>query len=187
MTGAILALLALAAPIASASDDRVVAPELDRFVIGYQSVTARGAIREEVPEGESVKQWTRMVTTQRFTGLASMTTPENYVANVGRSVERACPGARVDKIRSLAMAGPPGGRAAVRLTVDCPVLAETGLRETFVMEATAGTFDMLVKQVAFRGAHTAADMVWANAFLDSLTYCAGGSSVEACTRVEADR
>lgn len=187
MIGRAAFLLAQAGALGLATDDRVVAPELERFVVGYEVANPRGAIREEVPEGESVKQWTRMVTTQRFAGLASLTTPANYVANIGRSVERACPGAKVGAIRSLTIAGPPGGRAAVRLTVDCPILAETGLRETFVMEATAGTFDMLVKQVAFRGSHTADDIAWANAFLDGLTYCAGASIVDACTRVEADR
>ena len=175
------ALLAFTSVMALPGEDRVIAPDLDRWVIGYEAHSATLAIREEVPEGESVKDWTRMVTTQRFGGLAALTTAENYVGNIARSVERKCPGAQVGPVRSLALAARP----AVRVTIDCPVLAETGKRETFVLEATAGTFDMLVKQVAFRGPHTPADMAWASRFLDALTYCAGGTTLGACTREPA--
>lgn len=173
-------LLAFTTAMALPTEDRVIAPDLDLWVIGYEAHSATQAIREEVPEGESVKDWTRMVTTQRFAGLASLTTPENYVANIARSIERKCPGAKVGPNQSLDV----NGRAAVRIMIDCPVLAETGKRETFVLEATTGTFDMLVKQVAFRGAHTDADMAWANRFLDALAYCAGGTTLNACTREE---
>ena len=177
------ALLAFTSVMALPTEDRVIAPDLDRWVIGYEAHNATQAIREEVPDGESVKDWTRMVTTQRFGGLASLTTPENYVGTITRGVERKCPGAIVGAIKTLAM----NGRPAVRVTIDCPVLAETGKRETFVLEATAGTFDMLVKQVAFRGPHTPADMAWAGKFLDALIYCAGGTTLSGCTREEPRR
>ena len=175
------ALLAFSSVMAQPSEDRVIGPDLDRWVVGYEAHSATQAIRKEVPENESVKDWTRMVTTQRFGGLAALTTPENYVANIARGVERKCPGAQVSAIRSLSMTGRP----AVRVTIDCPVLAETGKRETFLLEATGGTFDMLVKQVAFRGPHTPADMAWASGFLDALVYCAGGTTLGACTREPA--
>jgi hypothetical protein len=172
------ALLAFTSVMALPTEDRVIAPDLASWVIGYEAHNATQTIREEVPEGESVKDWTRMVTTQRFGGLASLTTAENYLGNIARGVERKCPGAVVGAVRSLSMTGRP----SVRLTIDCPILAETGKRETFLLEATAGTFDMLVKQVSFRGPHTAADIVWATGFLDALTYCAGGTTLSACTR-----
>ena len=175
------ALLAFTTVMALPGEDRVIAPDLNRWVVGYEAHNATQAIREEVPEGESVKDWSRMVTTQRFGGLASLTTPENYLGTITRSVERACPGAQVGPVRQLSMTGRP----AVRVTIDCPVLAQTGKRETFVLEATAGTFDMLVKQVAFRGPHSVADIAWATGFLDALTYCAGGTTLGACTRQPA--
>ena len=93
------ALLAFTSVMALPSEDRVIAPDLASWVIGYEAHNATQAIREEVPEGESVKDWTRMVTTQRFGGLASLSTAENYVTNIARSVERKCPGAQVGAIR----------------------------------------------------------------------------------------
>lgn len=177
------ALLAFTTAMALPTEDRVIAPDLDRWVIGSEAHSATQAIREEVPEGESVNDWSRMVTTQRFGGLASLTTAENYVANIARGVARKCPGAQVGPIARLSMTGRP----AERVTIDCPVLAQTGKRETFLLEATAGTFDMLVKQVAFRGPHTAADIAWATGFLDALTYCAGGTTVSGCNREEPQR
>ena len=177
------ALLAFTSVMAQPTEDRVIAPDLDRWVIGYEAHDATRAIREEVPEGESVKDWSRMVTTQRFGGLATLTTAENYLGTITRSVERACPGAQVGSVRQLSL----NGRSAVRVTIDCPVLAQTGKRETFLLETTGGTFDMLVKQVAFRGPHTAADIAWATGFLDALAYCAGGTTLSACTREPAER
>ena len=135
-------------------------------------------MREEVPEGESLEHWTRMVSTDRFGGLAARTTPENYIADVVRNVERWCPGTQVGPLKSLSMTGRP----ATRVTINCPQLSLTGKSVTFTMEVTTGTFDLLVNEVAFQGAPTPADAAWATQFLDNLIYCAGGTTVSACTR-----
>ena len=64
-----LALLVLpAGPLAaSANDERLVAPALPGFAVGHSQAGANGMIREETPKGETVQNWKRMVTTQRFT------------------------------------------------------------------------------------------------------------------------
>ena len=62
--------LALAlAPAASAApgDARLVTQALPGFIVGYEAGNAQQSIREEIPKGETVQAWTRMVTTRVLT------------------------------------------------------------------------------------------------------------------------
>ena len=115
------------------SAERLVSPGLPGFVTGYSAANAVNSMVEEIPRGETVEAWTRMVTTQRFVGLAARTTPAQYAQNVVAPLPRACPGATVSPITSLAISGRP----AVRFQVDCPHSAG-GRPESFILLAVAG-------------------------------------------------
>lgn len=174
--GAVIVALALpASALAQAGAERLASPPLSGFVQGYQAANAQQAIREEVPRGETVERWTRMVTTQRFGGLASRATPAAYARTIAASAPRACPGAAVSPIISLAVSGRP----AARFQVDCP-RNQQGQAETFILLAVAGQSDMHVKQVAFRGVRTPADLDWARGFLDRTVLCRAGDAQAAC-------
>lgn len=165
IAGAVLA-LASTAPASAAEAERLVSPPLPGFVIGYSAANAAQSIREEVPRGESVERWNRMVTTQRFTGLASRSAPAAYARTIADQTPRACPGAVVSPIASLTVSR----RGAARVQVDCP-RSQGGLPETFILLAIAGERDMHVKQVAFRGNKTPADMAWAQRYLAATVLC----------------
>jgi hypothetical protein len=107
-----------------------------------------------------------MVTTQRFTGLAVRSTPVAYARTITGSVPQACRGAAVSPIASLTVSG----RAAARFQVDCP-RNQAGQPESFILLAVAGQSDMHVKQVAFRGVKSAADLAWARNYLDHTVLC----------------
>ncbi|MDR2857701.1 MAG: hypothetical protein LBV50_07620, partial [Novosphingobium sp.] len=111
---------------APAAGERLVSPALPGFVPGYRAASAAQSIREEVPRGETVERWSRMVTTQRFTGLAARSTPAAYARTITGSLPRACPGAAISPIASLTVSGRP----AARFQVDCP-RNEAGQPETF--------------------------------------------------------
>jgi hypothetical protein len=175
--GATLLLLALpgSALAAPAAGERLVAPALPGFVVGYTAGDATRSIKEEVPKGETVERWTRMVTTQRFGGLAAKATPAVYAKNIVAGIPQACPGAAISPVAALTVAG----RAAARFQVDCPRNAQ-GQAETFILLAIAGKADMHVKQVAFRGRKNAADLTWARTFLAGTVLCGAGDKVPAC-------
>jgi hypothetical protein len=100
--GAVLAGLSLpASALAQAGAERLASPPLSGFIHGYQAANAQQAIREEVPRGETVERWTRMVTTQRFGGLASRATPAAYARTIAASAPQA---ARPHVSRSIAHA-----------------------------------------------------------------------------------
>lgn len=175
-----LALALLVLPVgplaASAKEERLVSPALPGFVVGHSQAGANGMIREEIPRGESVHNWKRMVTTQRFTGLAARVSPVRYAENIVAGLAQACPGASASPIQPLTVSG----RKAISLKVVCPRTAN-GKPESFFMLAIAGKRDMHVKQVAFRGEASSPDFLWARKFLDGVILCEPGSKAAACS------
>ncbi len=166
---------ALADPV---GHDRLEGPSLPDFAVGFHAANAEQSIREEVPRGESVERWSRMVTTQWFAGLPAQITPADFTRLIGRNMVQACPGAQVTEPRALTVSGRP----AAQIEADCPGLASTGKPETFVMLVVAGERDMLVRQVAFRSVPTADDLLWSDAVLTGSVICKPGEDAPPCDR-----
>ncbi len=167
-----LAVIGAMPVLAQAGGERLAAPALPGFVVGYQRGNAEQSIREEVPRGETVERWSRMVTTQWFAGLAARATPAQYAQTMLSNLPRQCPGARVSPLTNLAVSGRP----AVRFQVDCPA----GGGETFILLAIAGQRDMHVKQVAWRGGTTPAGLQWGRGFLAATVLCRPGGRETVC-------
>jgi hypothetical protein len=132
-------------------------PAAPGFVIGHEAERDGNAIVERVPSGETVQKWTRMITMQRFAGVARRTDSDGFLQLMLDGLERACPGATVAYRR------PVGSNAQMR--VDCPLNPATGLPETFFAKAMPGAADMHVAQVAFRRVPSAEDASWAEHYL----------------------
>jgi hypothetical protein len=165
---------AAAAP--SAGQEHLAARALPGFIVGYTAANAQQSIREEIPAGETVQAWSRMVTTQTFSGTARAASPEVYARNTTAGVSRACPGARISPIASLRVSGQP----AAQFQVDCPRSAG-GRPETFILLAVAGpTGTMHVKQVAWRGGTTPQGLAWGRSFLSGVALCAAADRTPVC-------
>ena len=136
-------------------------PPVPGFITGYQVTRDGNSIQEQVPKGENVEQWTRMVTTQRFAGVATRTNADGFLQLMIDGLSAACPGARITYRR-------PQGRAA-QMRVDCPLNPKTGLPETFFVKSMPGSADMHVAQVAFRRVPNSADAAWAEHYLAGVT------------------
>jgi hypothetical protein len=152
----LLALFATAAAAAPAGE-RLALPALPGFGIVHQQSANGNSIEEQVPRGETIQQWTRMVTSLRFGGLASQTTPDAALDRLAAGVAGSCPGAVATPTRSLTVSG----RAAAEIRADCPLNPQTGLPETFFARAIAGASDLHMVQVAFRRVPSEADKAWA--------------------------
>ena len=163
-----LALAIVASSIAAQplSTERLDAPPLPGFVQGFAKANDQQMIYEEVPTGENVNAWRRMVTTQRFRGLASRMTPVEYAGNILSHVPQTCPTARSSRPSSMVVSGRP----AVQFQVECPN-SQGGQTETFILLAIAGATDMHVKQVAWRGKISSQSLTWARDFLSKVTLC----------------
>ena len=171
-----LALIPLAAVAQPAAQERLIAPAQPGFVVGYSAANAQQSIREEIPAGETVQAWSRMITTQRFMGLARGATPETYARNTLAGLPRACPGARISPVASLRVSGRP----AARFQVDCPRSAG-GRPETFILLAvSAPSGDMHVKQVAWRGGTTPQVLAWGRSLLAGVALCTAAERAPRC-------
>ncbi len=170
-------LAASAAAAQGAATERLVSPALSGFVTGHSAANAQQSILEQIPAGETLQAWTRMVTTQRYGGLARRATVAQYIANVRAAVPNACPGAALSPVESLTVSGRP----AARFQLDCP-RSVGGRPESFIMLAIAGPSDIHVKQVAWRGGTTAAGLTWGRNYLAGTTFCAATDRTPACRR-----
>jgi hypothetical protein len=159
-----------------AGQERLAAPALPGFVVGHTAANGQQSIREEIPRGETVQAWSRMVTTQRFAGVARKANPETYVRNTLAGLPGACPGARISPVSSLSVST----RAAARVMVDCPRSAG-GSPEFFILLAIAGpSGDMHVKQVAWRSKPTRQDLWWASNYMSGVVLCTASDRTPAC-------
>ena len=149
-------MLALLAAIAM---EALMRPGLPGFVVGTDVARNGNSIVEQIPQGETVDKWTRMVTTQRFAGVARRTDGNGFFELMINGLQRGCPGAKVAYRR-------PSGKTA-QLRVDCPLNPSTGLPETFFAKAMPGASDMHIVQVAYRRVPNAADIAWAERYLAS--------------------
>ena len=93
------------------------------YKIDFQDKKPGSLMNEMVPTGESVDNWTEMVTVQIFYNLK--TTPEAFVSKMASGWLAACPGAKSDPIVS----GPENGYAAGVWLLNCPKNPATGKPE----------------------------------------------------------
>ena len=143
--------------LAALAMEALARPPVPGFIKGYQVARNGNSILEQVPAGENVEHWTRMVTTQRFAAIAASTSANEFLQIMIDGLSGACPGARIAYRRA-------SGRVA-QMRVDCPLNPKTGLPETFFAKAIAGSSDMHVAQVAFRQVPKGADVAWAERYL----------------------
>jgi hypothetical protein len=141
--------------------EMLASPPSPGFITGYQVARDGNSIQEQVPTGENVEQWTRMITTQQFAGVAKRVDANGFLQLMIDGLSGACPGAKVAYRR-------PAGPAA-QMRIDCPLNPKTGLPETFFAKAMPGSADMYVAQVAFRRVPTASDASWAERYLAGVT------------------
>lgn len=173
---ALLAGLAAAPATAQPHGERIGQDVLADFVLDHRVAGGGNLIEERVPIGESVRSWTKMVTLQRFAGVAARRSAADYLEQIRVSLPSSCPGARTTPLAARQV----DGRRAAAFRADCPRNPATSLPETFFMLAVEGAQDMHVVQVAFRRVPSEQDVVWAERHLDSVALCEAGDRRPVC-------
>lgn len=163
-------------------DGYLVGPPLPGFETAHTAGNKQQWIMEQVPRGETVDDWTRMVTTQRFNDIAKRTAPDEFLGVLALNLSQACKGARSGEPIKLTVSGRP----AAKMRADCPNNPRSHQPETFEILAIAGPRDMHVKQVAFRYVPAPDDIAWARSFLDAVNFCLPLSKDPACRIVAPD-
>ena len=107
----------------------------------------RGAmdISEFVPTGETVKDWSRMVTVQIFHDMGGVA-PTLMAEGIRSQWLAACPGSEVNKVKDIV----ENGYAATLWLFTCPLNNRTGKPETMFTKITGGTDALYSVQYAYR-------------------------------------
>lgn len=173
----IAALMATSTGMAQSPSDWLIQAPLPELIVGYEAERGGSSIVEQIPPGETVQRWTKMVTTQRFGGaIAGGLTLRGWVGNFLARLQTGCPGYRASEpVRATVE-----GRSHVSFRVDCPLNPDTGQAETFLLRAFAGSTDLHVVQIAFRHVPSSSEIAWAQAHLATVHLCDRSSTMPAC-------
>lgn len=115
------------------------------YHVGFRNKSDDGLITEWVPAGETVENWTEMVTVQVFYHLKG--SPEAFMNNLEARWQRSCPGA--DKAMPIVNAVENGYPTLVWL-LSCPQNPASGKVEITWFKAMQGNDSFYVVQKAFK-------------------------------------
>lgn len=164
----LVALLAL--PLSALSEELEGENLLQKVPDGYKiDFTAKQKtllVAEMVPVGESVKNWTEMLTVQVFEGLRS-TTPEKYQARMESLWAKGCTGASSEPMTNAAQ----NGYAYSVWMQSCPNNTATGKMETTLFKAIKGSDSFYVIQKAFKFKPSKKQVTKWRSYLASVSVC----------------
>lgn len=115
------------------------------YKVDFQAKQGNMIMTEMVPDGETVKNWTEMVTIQVFLGMKNAT-PEQFQTQVAKGWLAACKEGEVIPITD----GEENGYAFSLWLQTCPLNPATGQPEYTWFKATQGNDSFYVTQKAFK-------------------------------------
>ncbi|MBV8192540.1 MAG: hypothetical protein JO339_35300 [Alphaproteobacteria bacterium] len=115
------------------------------FNSGYQDTRNGMSIQEWVPEGETVQNWSEMVTVQVFHDRRDLD-PRAMLDSIQRGWLKACAGSAAAPI----VTGKVDGYDTAAMVLRCPLNGETGKPETTAFRAIKGRDSFYVIQRALR-------------------------------------
>jgi hypothetical protein len=153
------------APTKPGGVQRVITPVFHRLVafslpppfrVGFERTTGNIYVREHVPEGETVDEWSRMITLTGVQGMAYSpeATPQRYLQALARGFQRHCPNTYV----ALDLGPQPLAREpSFAAVVSCGRVTSGGKAhsETSVMVAIRGSDDFYALQWTEHGPDSA--------------------------------
>jgi hypothetical protein len=172
----------LFASTTAASDldnEYLVQPYPAGYVVGYQNRQGKVEITEYVPQGETVNNWTEMVTTQVMLGQGYIE-PETFLKMLQASWTQACPGSEVTPIRK----GEENGYNFALWMFICPTNPDTAKPEYTWMKAIQGRDSFYLVHKAFKFSPKKEELVPWVEYLRSVTVCDGRVEGRACLNVE---
>jgi hypothetical protein len=147
-------------------DENLIAAIPNGFKIGKQGENGPMIAAEYVPQGETVSDWTRMITVQVFRNMKKFD-PNQFAEGVKRSWVSACAGSDVQKVTE----GTEGGYPFAVWLFKCPNNPQTGKPETMFTKLVGGNDALYSVQYAYRAALTQDLISPAMTYLGSIRVC----------------
>jgi len=141
----IAALFLSSAAQAQLKNENLMVTMPEGYKVGFADKNTNQQMTEMVPDGQSVKDWTDMVTVQIFFRMTDVT-PDVYKQRLQNLWAENCKGAQSNPVGQGNERGYP---VAVWIQF-CPLNKETGKPELTILKAIAGNDSFYVVQKAFR-------------------------------------
>jgi hypothetical protein len=133
------------AALAQLKNENLLVTMPEGYKVGFQDKKNNQQMTEMVPDGQSVKDWTDMVTVQIFFGMTDVT-PDAYKQRLQKLWSESCKGAQSNPVGQGNERGYP---VAVWIQF-CPLNKVTGKPEFTLLKAIAGRDSFYLVQKAFR-------------------------------------
>jgi hypothetical protein len=164
-------LFALAATGATSAagfqDENLLAPIPQGFQLGDQGHSGPGSdIAEYIPKGETVNEWSRMVTVQIFHNLKAFD-PDRFAETIRDRGPASCPGEQGVQVKH----GQERGYTFTLWLFTCPLNPQTGKPETFYDKLISGADALYSVQYSFRSTLPREAVSSTMAFLDRVSVC----------------
>jgi hypothetical protein len=161
-----LALLASLAPAsAQLANENLLLTVPPGYKIDFQEKEPGRLISEMVPEGQTVHNWTEMLTVEIFYNLKA--TPTEFVDRLAQLWINACPGGSSKSVASGLENGYPAGLWILA----CAKNPGTGMPEITWVKAVQGNDSFYVVQKAFKFDPSKDQIAWWTKYLRSVAVC----------------
>ena len=145
------------------------------FKLGFQESRGGVSIQEWVPDGETVQNWSEMVTVQLFQNRRDLD-PRAMLDTIQRGWLKACKGSAPAPIVAVKTNGYDGATMVLR----CPLNGETGKPETTAFRAIRGRDSFYMVQRAVRSVPDASRLERIENYLASVSVCDTRSAQSPC-------
>lgn len=145
------------------------------FTLGFQSSRNGVNLQEWVPAGETVENWSEMVTVQIFLSRRDLDPVEML-----RRIEEGWLGACKGSPPATAQSDKVNGYGAAMILLRCPLLARTGMPETTLFRAIRGNDSFYMVQRAVRAVPTPEEMEAMRRYLAAVSVCDARSAAHPC-------
>lgn len=131
--------------VAALQNENLLTPLPSGFKVGFATENSRVTMHEFVPVGETVDDWSRMVTAQIFLGLNNVD-PDRFANRLAARWKSGCAGGEAQKIRS----GIENGYNFSLWIFTCPLNPGTKKPENMWLKAISGADSLYSVQYAYR-------------------------------------
>lgn len=142
----------LTAAALPAAAQQIAMPSPPGFVLGYEGRQGANLVREFVPRGQTVKNYTKMLSMHRLAGMGRV--PEKtFAIEWAKRYIAACPGATPTAV--------PFGTTAAGIRIDCRRHPRSGKPDTVIARAIRTGPDMTLVFATFRYLPAPREAQWA--------------------------
>ena len=161
-------------PRASLEGENLLFSPPENFMVAHHDDQI-GSLTEFVPNGESIGDWTEMVTVQVFRDLNA--DPEHFLQTIGKGLAISCPGFSSPK---GIVTGQDNGYVVSMLVVTCPLNPATRKPETTLFRVIRGKDALYVVQHAWRSVASNKDLGDAVLTIRKVSVCDTRDSSHSC-------